>query len=143
MWLGGAVGCTLVTCNVLGVPKLGAAGFTTLFLAGQLVTALLFDALGAFGFPVKSPTPSSIAGTLLAVCGAMLYQFNIQMLLFKKDSPAPKDVQGDGVTETVKRISITLVADDVGEAPTAEGSTDAQVDPKVGLAKRSSLYSVS
>lgn len=168
MWCGGIVGCTLVTCNVLGVPKLGAGAFTTLFLAGQLVTALFYDSVGAFGFPVKSPTMSSVVGTLVAVFGAVLYQFNIQLVVFNKATATPSistenirtsatgavvaspvkrssiqnirtSVTDVGVVSTVKKSSIRLTADEVEAAD--EGATVA--DPMVGRAKRSSQYGVA
>jgi len=89
MFLGGACGGALVTCNAVGIPILGAAAFTTLFLSTQLVAAVICDATGAFGMPSKPITPLRLIGVLVAVCGAGLFQFNITFCPNYEPPPPP------------------------------------------------------
>jgi len=74
MWTGGLCGATLVTCNVVGLPTLGAAAYTTVFLASQLTTAFLFDLVGAFGFQTVHFSILRLSGVLLAISAAVSYQ---------------------------------------------------------------------
>jgi len=77
MFCGGLCGGALVTCNCVGIPILGAAAFTTVFLATQLVTAVMCDSLGAFNFASKEVSPQRLVGVFIAIMGAGLYQFNV------------------------------------------------------------------
>mmetsp|Transcript_15901 Transcript_15901/g.31060 ORF Transcript_15901/g.31060 Transcript_15901/m.31060 type:complete len:410 (-) Transcript_15901:198-1427(-) len=74
MWLGGFCGCAVVAGMVLGVPAIGAAAYSALFIAAQLVTAFVFDALGAFGFARKSVTARRAIGVCISVAAAVSYQ---------------------------------------------------------------------
>lgn len=128
MFIGGACGATLVTCNAIGIPILGAAAFTTMFLATQLVTAVICDAFGAFNFEPKQVSPQRIIGVSMAVVAAVLYQFNVNFCPDYK--PPPEDLCAppkraslravEGVAN-VARSSIKLTADD--DAP-AEGADE-------------------
>ena len=98
----GLCGVFLVTSNVVGVPRIGAAGFSAIFVAAQLVTAFVYDSVGAFDFQVRvarasnrvssllhpsvlacntpcasqvvTPTGRRVVGLLLAMAAAVLYQ---------------------------------------------------------------------
>lgn len=74
MWTGGLCGATIVTCNIVGVPTLGAAAFSTIFLASQLTAAFTFDCIGAFGFPAMQVDLRRIGGVLLTVISAVYFQ---------------------------------------------------------------------
>lgn len=74
IYTGGAAGAFVVTANVIGVPRLGAAAYVTLFVASQLCTALVFDSAGAFGFDEIAASARRVAGVLLAVFSAALFQ---------------------------------------------------------------------
>jgi uncharacterized membrane protein YdcZ (DUF606 family) len=50
MWLGGTCGVLIVVSNTLGVPKIGAAAFMSIFVSSQMSVAFVYDATGAFGF---------------------------------------------------------------------------------------------
>jgi transporter family-2 protein len=77
MWLGGACGGVLVTCNAYGIPILGASAFSVLFLSAQLVTALIYDATGVWpGFETKPATATRLAGVALALLSAGAYQLD-------------------------------------------------------------------
>eukprot|EP00931_Biecheleriopsis_adriatica_P021110 TRINITY_DN1389_c0_g1_i12.p1 TRINITY_DN1389_c0_g1~~TRINITY_DN1389_c0_g1_i12.p1 ORF type:complete len:545 (+),score=117.52 TRINITY_DN1389_c0_g1_i12:81-1637(+) len=74
MFLGGLCGTVSVIAHVVGIPKLGAAAFTCIFIASQVVTAMLYDAFGAFSLEPRQPEARRLAGAVLAVCAAILYQ---------------------------------------------------------------------
>jgi len=74
MWTGGACGGFVVSAHVFGVPIIGAARFTVLFIAAQLCTSLAFDSVGAFGYDAVPPSPRRIAGVTLAIAAAAAYQ---------------------------------------------------------------------
>lgn len=97
MWTGGLLGSVFVGCNLVGLPVLGAAAFTTLLLASQLVTSFCLDATGAFGFPAIPPAPTRIAGILLAIVSAVFLQFTQRGKTF---TPARKLIELEaGVSE--------------------------------------------
>jgi len=74
MWTGGLCGATLITCNMIGVPTLGAAAYTTVSLASQLTTAFFFDLFGAFGFQTVDFSILRLSGVLLAISAAISFQ---------------------------------------------------------------------
>ena len=74
MWTGGLCGAAAVAGMVVGVPRVGAAAYFAAFLCAQLSTALLFDSVGAFGFPTIAPSARRAAGVSLAVAAAAAYQ---------------------------------------------------------------------
>mmetsp|Transcript_64343 Transcript_64343/g.119605 ORF Transcript_64343/g.119605 Transcript_64343/m.119605 type:complete len:384 (-) Transcript_64343:221-1372(-) len=73
MWTGGMLGATLVTCNVVAVPILGAAAFVTIFLAAQLTTAFVYDTIGAFGFDALDISMMRVAGVTLSVLASAVF----------------------------------------------------------------------
>jgi len=74
MWLGGLCGAFLVTSNVVGVPLIGAAAYSALFVSAQLTTAFLFDSFGAMNFAVVQISARRVAGVVLASLAAVAYQ---------------------------------------------------------------------
>ena len=71
-WFGGLLGATYVAATTVLGPKLGAASFLALTLAGQMVAALLVDHFGVIGFPQSPLTPIRLLGTALLVVGVLL-----------------------------------------------------------------------
>lgn len=71
-WLGGLLGATYVAATTVLGPKLGAASFLALTLAGQMLAALLVDHYGVIGFPQSPLTPTRLLGTALLVVGVLL-----------------------------------------------------------------------
>ncbi|MEH0072208.1 DMT family transporter [Pannonibacter sp. Pt2-lr] len=63
-----------ITAAILVAPKLGAAGFMTAVIAGQLAASLLVDAYGLMGFSARDISPSRLVGILLVVAGVLLIQ---------------------------------------------------------------------
>ena len=71
-WFGGLLGAAYVAATTVLGPKLGAASFLALTLAGQMVAALLVDHFGVIGFPQSPLTPTRLLGTALLVVGVLL-----------------------------------------------------------------------
>jgi transporter family-2 protein len=71
-WFGGLLGATYVAATTVLGPRLGAAAFLALTLAGQLAAALIVDHIGALGFPQSPVTPVKVLGAALLVAGAFL-----------------------------------------------------------------------
>ncbi|MGC4025944.1 MAG: DMT family transporter [Mesorhizobium sp.] len=73
--LGGFLGASFVTCNILLAPRLGAASLMAFLVAGQLIAGLLVDRFGAFGLAVREITMGRVAGAVLLLAGALLIRF--------------------------------------------------------------------
>ena len=71
-WTGGLFGATYIALAILLVPKLGAAPFIALLVAGQMATSLAFDHFGWLGLARRPIAPTRAAGVLLLVAGVAL-----------------------------------------------------------------------
>jgi transporter family-2 protein len=71
-WFGGLLGAAYVASTTVLGPRLGAAAFLALTLAGQMIAALAVDQYGVLGFPQNPVTPARLAGAVLLVVGALL-----------------------------------------------------------------------
>jgi uncharacterized membrane protein YdcZ (DUF606 family) len=69
--MGGLGGALFVLSQGLAVEPLGVAVFGMTFLAGQVIGAILLDALGATGMR-RRPTAARLAGAGLAITGAAI-----------------------------------------------------------------------
>jgi transporter family-2 protein len=76
MWTGGMLGASIVTCNVVGTPIIGAASYVTTFLTSQLIAAFVYDSLGAFGFEQRSPTALRLLGVAVAIIASAMFQLS-------------------------------------------------------------------
>jgi transporter family-2 protein len=74
-WSGGFFGAIYIAISILLVPRLGAAIFVTLLVAGQMFASLAFDHFGLFGIPQHSVDFSRLLGAILLVAGAVLVRF--------------------------------------------------------------------
>jgi transporter family-2 protein len=73
MWVGGLMGATFVTVAAWTVPTLGAALMISLFVAGQLVGALIIDKTG-FLLPAQIEIGwERIAALVLILAGVVLF----------------------------------------------------------------------
>lgn len=70
--LGGLLGAVYVTCALITVPIVGAAGVVAGTITGQLAAAIVIDRLGAFGLDQEPITPARIAGVALLLIGTLL-----------------------------------------------------------------------
>lgn len=74
IWIGGVAGVLYITAAILLAPKLGAAGFMTAVIAGQLIASVLIDYFGIMGFVSREITPSRMIGVLLVAIGVIVMQ---------------------------------------------------------------------
>ncbi len=71
-WTGGLLGAFYVTALIVCIPRLGTTVGFAAAIAAQLVTGLLLDATGFFGFGAQAVTPSRLVGVALLFLGAWL-----------------------------------------------------------------------
>jgi bacterial/archaeal transporter family-2 protein len=72
IWTGGLLGIFFVAGIVVLLPKLGVALAFSLIIAGQMLTAILFDQFGWMGLAVKEISAGKIAGAVLLIIGVIL-----------------------------------------------------------------------
>ncbi|MDX2265170.1 MAG: DMT family transporter [Hyphomicrobiales bacterium] len=70
-WLGGLMGAFFVLTGTLAVQTLGAAGFSAVVIAGQLMSAVLLDHFGFLG-PTQSLSLSRAVGVVCLLLGVFL-----------------------------------------------------------------------
>ena len=71
-WSGGFFGAVFIAIAIFLVPKLGAATFIALFVAGQLLASLAFDHFGWLGLTVRPIDGTKLLGAALLVGGVVL-----------------------------------------------------------------------
>ena len=71
-WTGGVFGAVYIAISILLVPRLGAATFVALLVAGQMLTSVLFDHYGLLGLQERPADPSRLIGAVLLVVGVVL-----------------------------------------------------------------------
>src|SRR5215213_10815697 len=72
VWAGGLLGSVFVTAAAAFAPRLGAATFISITIAGQVLVSVLLDHFGALGFAARPVTPLRLLGALLLVGGVLL-----------------------------------------------------------------------
>ena len=72
LWIGGLLGAFYVLASVVTAPRLGAAGFIAVILAGQSACSLVLDHYGWVGFEQRTATPGRLAGVGLVAAGVLL-----------------------------------------------------------------------
>ena len=70
--LGGLLGAVYVANALIAVSVIGAGGVAAATITGQLVAALAFDRLGAFGLDQIPLTPERVLGVALLLAGTYL-----------------------------------------------------------------------
>ena len=70
--VGGLCGLVIIIALALAFPKIGAFRAIVLFIAGQMVAALLFDKLGILNLPAVAIGWQKLFGALLVGAGAFL-----------------------------------------------------------------------
>ncbi|SCX94189.1 DMT family transporter [Microvirga guangxiensis] len=71
-WLGGVLGAFYVAIVIWGVPQLGAMSTVAALIFGQVVAALLLDAVGGFGLPVQAITWQRLMAIAFILGGLLL-----------------------------------------------------------------------
>ena len=72
LWIGGALGALVVTSGILLAPRLGAATYMALLVAGQLLASLVLDHHGWLGYEIRSASLPRLLGALLLIIGVVL-----------------------------------------------------------------------
>jgi len=72
MWSGGLLGAIFIVLAIFLVPKLGAAAFVALLVAGQMLASMAYDHFGAFGLEKHAASPTRLIGAALLVAGVVL-----------------------------------------------------------------------
>ncbi len=72
LWTGGLFGAVFIGLAILLVPKLGAAAFFALLVAGQMAASIALDHYGALGLEQRAIDPWRILGAGLLVAGVVL-----------------------------------------------------------------------
>ncbi|UWQ18488.1 DMT family transporter [Jannaschia sp. M317] len=72
LWLGGVLGALVVWGMLTSVPVLGIVTALGILLLGQMSTALVLDAIGAFALPVIPITLPRVLGVLMIAAGLLL-----------------------------------------------------------------------
>jgi transporter family-2 protein len=71
-WLGGIYGAVYVAVAAYAAPRLGLAALITIGIAGQILTAMWLDHIGALGLPQYPISFARVGGALLVVAGVVL-----------------------------------------------------------------------
>lgn len=71
-WTGGFFGAVFIALAILLVPRLGAASFIALLVAGQMVASMAIDHFGLFGIPEQPLSGTRLIGALLLVAAVAL-----------------------------------------------------------------------
>lgn len=72
IWIGGLLGAFFIVASIMLVPKLGAAVYVALVIAGQSLIALLLDHFGLLGFEVRPVNLWRALGAVLLLLGVGL-----------------------------------------------------------------------
>jgi len=72
VWAGGLLGSVFVTAAAAFAPRLGAATFISVTIAGQVLVSILLDHFGSIGFAARPVTPLRLLGALLLIGGVLL-----------------------------------------------------------------------
>jgi bacterial/archaeal transporter family-2 protein len=71
-WSGGFFGAIYITISILLVPRLGAATFVALLVAGQMLSSVALDQYGLLGLTQHPAQPSRLLGAALLIIGVFL-----------------------------------------------------------------------
>lgn len=71
-WSGGLFGAIFIGLSILLVPRLGAATFIALLVAGQMLASVSFDHFGVLGLAQRSIDGPKLLGVAFLVAGVVL-----------------------------------------------------------------------
>ena len=72
VWSGGIFGAVFIALSVLLVPRLGAAAFIALLVAGQMLASVVFDHYGWMGLTQRPVDLPRLIGAALLIGGVVL-----------------------------------------------------------------------
>jgi transporter family-2 protein len=73
-WIGGLLGACYIVLAIVIAPRLGAATFIAVVVAGQMLSSLVLDHYGWVGFAEHPVNPLRLLGAALIVGGVVLVQ---------------------------------------------------------------------
>lgn len=71
-WSGGLFGAIFIALGILLLPKIGAATFIALLVAGQMLASVAFDHFGLLGLTQRSVDLPRLIGVALLIGGVLL-----------------------------------------------------------------------
>ena len=71
-WTGGLFGAIYIAISILLLPRLGAATFVALLVAGQMLSSAAIDQFGVLGLAQRSANPTRLLGMALLIGGVVL-----------------------------------------------------------------------
>lgn len=71
-WTGGVLGAGYIVITITFAPRLGAAGWLGMVVAGQILASILLDHFGLIGFAPRPIGPARALGVILLLAGALL-----------------------------------------------------------------------
>lgn len=71
-WLGGLMGAFYITTVIIIAPRIGAANTLGFIVAGQLISAVIFDHFGLVGFVVRQVSVLRVLGVIFLILGVYL-----------------------------------------------------------------------
>jgi transporter family-2 protein len=71
-WSGGLFGAIFIALGILLVPKIGAATFIALLVAGQMLASVAFDHFGLLGLTQRPVDLPRLIGVALLIGGVLL-----------------------------------------------------------------------
>jgi transporter family-2 protein len=71
-WTGGLFGAIYIAISIFVVPRIGAAAFVALFVAGQMAFSVAVDHYGLLGLAHHAASAQRVLGALLIIGGAWL-----------------------------------------------------------------------
>jgi transporter family-2 protein len=71
-WIGGPLGAVYVAASIWAVPQVGVLTVVAAAVLGQLVGALVLDAVGAFGVPAQPVELKRLAAVAMVAGGVIL-----------------------------------------------------------------------
>jgi transporter family-2 protein len=71
-WTGGAFGVVYVLISILLLPRIGAATYIALIVAGQMLTSVTFDHFGVLGLTRHPITRVRVLGAVMLLVGVVL-----------------------------------------------------------------------
>lgn len=74
-WIGGPLGAMIVLAGAALAPRLGAALFIALVVAGQLLCSLALDHFALMGLQQQALTPGRVFGAAMVVAGVLCVKF--------------------------------------------------------------------
>jgi bacterial/archaeal transporter family-2 protein len=74
VWTGGLLGAAYVVSSIVLTPRLGAGTTVVLFIAGNLLGAMVLDEFGLLRLPEHHAGWQRILGAVLVLAGAVLVQ---------------------------------------------------------------------